>query len=185
MDEQPLHRVQFRLTRADRITPLLEEVVKAITPLLPVQESRHEEIAFKSRVIVSELVTNTLKHTQQKTTVLDALIYADKLCFVRRDFCAPLQFPATSAREAISWPFPAARNGEKIVVYEDDLNALQLTVTTRGATFSVIPKPAEDCNINSLHEHFGLLLICLSCDAFSYEYIPDTQENIFTTCINL
>lgn len=185
MDEQPLHTIQFNITRTDRVAPLLDEVVKSIAPLLLVAESRHEEIAFKSKVIVSELLTNTIKHTQQKSTLLEVAIYREELRFIRRDYCAPLHFPATASRKALEWPLSPALYPDTMVVYEDDLNALWVQVTETGALFSVTPKPAEDCNINSLHEHFGLLLVTLSSNKFTYEYYPDTQENIFTASIRL
>ena len=185
MAEQPLHTIQFRLTRTDRVAPLLDEVIKTVAPLLNIPVARQEEVIFKSKVVISELLTNTIKHTHQKTTLLEAIIYSNKLCFIRRDYCAPLHFPASQHREALSWPLPQNRTGEKIVVYEDDLNALWITVTPTGAEFSVTPKPTEDCNINSLHEHFGLLLITLSSDRFHYEYNPNTAENLFDVCISL
>lgn len=185
MGEQPLHSIQFNITRTDRVAPLLDEVVQSIMPLLRVAPARLEEIAFKSKVIVSELLTNTIKHTQQQTMLLEVTIYDKELRFTRRDHSAPLHFPANTNREPLIWPLDPTQYPEAIVVYEDDLNALWVAVTAEGAIFSVTPKPAEECNINSLHEHFGLLLVALSSNRFTYVFHPDTQENIFTAMIQL
>jgi anti-sigma regulatory factor (Ser/Thr protein kinase) len=141
-------------------------------------------MCFKARVIISELLTNTIKHTQQQTAVLEVEIYKHSLQFVRRDHSLPLQLPATESREALIWPLHEKYHNTKMVVYEDDLNALWITITPPGTTrFSVTPKPADTCNINSLHEHFGLLLVTLSSDSFTYDYNADTGENVFVTFI--
>lgn len=185
MGERLLHTIQFKITRTDKVPPLLDQVIKAITPLLPIAPGRQEEMSFKTRIIISELLTNTIKHTQQQSTVLEVEIYENGLQFVRRDHSLPLHFPAIESREALLWPLHEKYFNKKMVVYEDDLNALWVTISETGAArFSVTPKPAESCNINSLHEHFGLLLVTLSSDSFTYDFNANTGENVFITFIS-
>lgn len=184
MGEGSLHTIQFKVTRVDRVPLLLEEIVKSITPFLSIGPDRYEEVTFKTRVIISELLTNTIKHTQQQTTLLEVEVYKNELRFIRREHALPLHLPATESREALVWPLHDKYYNKKMVVYEDDLNALWITISATGTTrFSVTPKPADTCNINSLHEHFGLLLVTLSSDSFTYDYNADTGENVFVTFI--
>lgn len=162
----------------------LDEISGALHHQLPLEPAAKELALFKVRTIISELLTNTIKHTDQKDSLLELTISGNQLHIVRLDKCSPLQFSATDTRPALIWPLPPEHCHIKHIVYADDLNTLFVEAELQGvAHFTTWQNPSDLFNVNTLQEHFGLLMVTLSADTFTYRYDHQTRENIFTAII--
>lgn len=186
MPETPLYTATFPVTSLINLPVFINELSSTVLEQLPLQGDEAEAVIFKIKVIVSELLTNTIKHTEELArTELSITINKHQMQLVRRDNCNPMHFPATDSRPHLSWPLPPVYNNHTYVVYEDDLNSLSLVIEADSkARFVAWQNPDAFINVPTLNEHFGLLMIALSSNMFSYEYAPGTKENIFTVTIH-
>ncbi|GGH80100.1 hypothetical protein HNQ91_004925 [Filimonas zeae] len=185
MPETPLYTATFTVDSQVDLPVFISDLSNTVSAHLPLAPAEADVVLFKLRVIVSELLTNTIKHTQESaTTLLRVTITSDGMQLIRQDDCAPMHFPANDKRPSLVWPIPAEHCNHRYTVYEDDLNALSLSINDTGtASFYAWQNPDALINIPSLNEHFGLLMIALSTQAFTYEYQPATKANIFTASI--
>lgn len=186
MPETPLYTASFTVDSQVDLPAFINDFSGTVSRYIPLMPADAEAVLFKIRVIVSELLTNTIKHTRESaTTQLNVAITADKLVLIRQDDCAPMHFSATDQRPLLVWPIAAEHYNCRYTVYEDDLNALSVSIDSAGkASFHAWQNPEAFINIPALNEHFGLLMIALTTQAFTYEYQPHSKANIFTAAIH-
>ncbi|BAV10237.1 hypothetical protein SAMN05421788_104392 [Filimonas lacunae] len=184
MSEQPLHTHIFPVSYLKHLPTYLEEVLSFIEQHLPPLYTHSPSLLFYCKTILSELLTNTIKHAEQDATELLITLYPQYLTIIRRDQCPPLHFSCTAQNTSLQWPLAASLLNTRHVIYKDDLNVLHLQLTAEGqAIFEAWQNTGNTFDINTLHEHYGLLMITLSSKIFTYLYDAGTQQNIFTATV--
>ncbi|HWB26333.1 MAG TPA: hypothetical protein VG738_12675 [Chitinophagaceae bacterium] len=175
--------MQFIFTHnASLIRPLLSEVLQYLEELLIVERTDTEDLLHRCKFIITELCTNAIKHSGEAKSILHIYTQEGTLIIKKTDTGKPF----SSCMNNIDISFPLAPEIDTLVLMEDDINRLNLQrVDDYNATFY-----AEQLNLpvaagKRLNEHFGLVLICLSADSFTYTHDPYDGSNIFIASINL
>ncbi|PTR00942.1 hypothetical protein C8P68_101172 [Mucilaginibacter yixingensis] len=141
-------------------------------------------LIFKIKVIVTELLTNSIKHSGHGPTKLSLAINEGRLIIQKMDAGAAF---SASVEEDIKWEWPLTTiPHHPIKLYADMLTGLFVTVTSPHSLHFY----SEDYEIGAdtatgISEHYGLMMICRACDNFTYHFDAVTRHNIFTAIINL
>lgn len=163
--------------RAGDLASFLNNIIYDIGNAVP------RQIAFiesKCRLIVTELLTNALKHSTTNSTIFSISIDSEKLRITKVDQGRPFYLEAWKEREALVWPLDRYQ-GRKLVIYEDMMcclygyieNPNKIVFTTKDFPISTPPRPKE------ILEHFGLMIMTKASDSFIYWYNPESGENVF------
>lgn len=182
----PNHTQQFPVTGLKHLPVFTDQVTDFISRSVPLPPPQLQTLLFRCKTIISELLTNTIKHAEQDKTLLEVHIFEDAVQITRRDGCAPLQLRNKADGQPLHWPLPSLHHNTSHIVYGDDLNTLLLRIDQQGkGKFEALQNSSNDFNVNSLHEHYGLLLIALCSQLFTYLYDTDANENVFTAIVKL
>jgi anti-sigma regulatory factor (Ser/Thr protein kinase) len=129
-------------------------------------------IQFKAKVITTELLNNAIKHSGDTETIIDVVIDNQKITIKKTDN-GPQYDPGGLLTLSV--------RGETITLSSDDLNSMYAIVqddyTIKFIFEENIDKQMVD--LNSISEHFGLLIIARSADEFTYHYDNRTYSNVF------
>lgn len=172
--------------RHENLYPSLNEILEVIKNATA-HLSDAELIAGKCKLILTELLTNALKHSLAAQSTIGVIITAHKIIITKKDSGRPFYLPESEGREEICWPVSKSLKDEEIIIYEDELCTLhaliesenRLIFFTEDLPISVPPRP-----VNIL-EHFGIMILTKSSDEFIYEYNPVTQTNLFQSTVIL
>ncbi len=168
----------------------VDELYPLVTEIYEVIKSRvigDPFTAGKCKLILTELLTNALKHSGVDKTVFKVVFDKNKLLISKADKGKPFNLESFKEREALKWPLDPSYQGEKFTIYEDEMCGLYAYITdpnhviffTEDHPIDPPPRPRD------MLEHFGLLILTKSSDRFEYFFNPETQTNIFTSTINL
>lgn len=147
-----------------------------------------DDVSFRIRTILIELLTNSLKHHSNHVTQIEVSLKNNKLYLKKLDKGNPLQIKTT--HDLLKWPLPAGTPAKsEIAIYGDDFGTLK----GRLKNSNKLEFYTEDVNlqyvdrevIKGLNEHYGLMIITRASDVFKYEYKPGTGANNFTSIIQL
>ena len=135
---------------------------------------------FKIKAVVTELLNNAIKHNGKTDTIFDVFVDENNVLIEKIDE-GPRFDPNgifSSSNEAVKGP---------IKLSSDLLHHLYAVATTDSLLkFFCEEIPAEAVvDVNSVGEHFGLLIITKSADEFLYYYHAPTGTNKFSVSINL
>ena len=133
-----------------------------------------DELFFKAKIIVTELLTNSLKHSGISNTVIVINITDYLLTISKTDFGTPLNLITKYHSTNI-----------KIPITNDILHTLYAVIDNeKHVTFFCDENNMADIlAIDNIVEHFGLLIITKSADRFTYHFNEHTKENIFEVAI--
>jgi hypothetical protein len=145
-----------------------------------------EKIEIRCRLILTELLTNALKHSTARQTILDIIIDEEKIEISKSDKGRNFYLPQWKEREALKWPLKGY-DGNKIVIYEDQMcclygfieNEHKVLFSAKDSELQIPPRPKD------ILEHFGLMILTKSSDSFIYRYDPATESNIFQSRVFL
>lgn len=138
--------------------------------------------------LIVELLTNTIKHSETDTLQLHIEYDGRQLIVQKEDHGKPLILKSCITDEQIGWPLQEKGTEKTIQIYMDAINQLHAIVDEQGHVgFHASETPCENRNncIDSLSEHFGLLIITRSSDKFMYQYNETTGANVFRCYIDL
>lgn len=164
--------------KAETIYPFLKGVVAFIEKH---SLEKEDEVSFKTRVIVTELLTNSIKHTAGSITGVELSINNNIFTIKKIDEGGPFHIKDPS----VEWPLTDLV-GTTLTIYADALNGLfAKVITPNSLSFYSETYPDEDIILSDISEHFGLVIICRACNSFVYQYNPSSKQSIFTVTINL
>ena len=158
---------------AERLVGSLEYMLEHIAGNIPARADA-EDILFKSKVIITELLTNGIKHAGNNNTSFEIETYPDCLVIRKTDLGTPLYLVEPDHQ-------PALAGENKKLISADMLNSLyaiwesenHIRFASEEGTFNeVLP-------VEQVMEHFGILIITCSSDEFTYTYDKHTQSNTF------
>jgi anti-sigma regulatory factor (Ser/Thr protein kinase) len=173
-------RLEFNFDNsADKLVSSLQYMLDHIAGSLP-QQADAEDILFRSKVIITELLTNAIKHAGKGATLMQIETDENRLLISKTDNGMPLYLINT--RNNASAQVEAAN---KRLISADMLNSLYaIWETENHIRFSSEEGSLDDfLSVEEVMEHFGILIITRSSDEFTYTYDRDSRSNIFKVLI--
>jgi len=165
---------------ADKLISSLEHMLGHISSCIPVGADT-ESIMFKCKVIITELLTNAIKHAGNSKTLFNIDSNATRLAISKTDYGMPLYLINTRNNSA-------ADNTKinKRLISADPLTSLYANWERENhIRFSSEEGSLDDfLSVEQVMEHFGILIITNSSDEFTYTYHKDTRSNVFHVLIN-
>ncbi|MES2275062.1 MAG: ATP-binding protein [Bacteroidota bacterium] len=178
MNDWPIKQLLVFHNRVEKIYPFLQDVVAFIERHLP---QKADQISFSARVIVTELLTNSIKHAGKGETGIELSISPDVFIIKKIDQGEPFDLK----QEGATWPLD---NDIKtpVKIYSDALNGLYANIISPySLSFYAESYPNNNDTFEDISEHYGLVIICRASSSFVYLYNPRSRQNIFTVTINL
>lgn len=154
---------------------LLEEILLLIKTNIPNGEGTRE-LLFKSKFILTELLTNAIKHANTHEVKLNIEIKDSVVKFEKQDYGNPLILPQVKNDQF-----------ENAIIVTADIMHILYAVEKEGVAYFYCHEntvPSIDTE-NDFPEHFGLLIITKAADDFSYRYDSETNLNTFTATVSL
>ena len=163
---------------AGKLVSSLQYMLDHITASMPANADS-DDVLFRSKIIITELLTNGIKHAGSGNTTFDIEIDNKKMIICKKDYGMPLYLVTTRNN--------SAHNSEnKKLISGDMLNSLYAIWESENQ----IRFASEECSIDDMlpieqvMEHFGILIITRSSDEFTYTYNKDSRSNIFKVRIS-
>jgi anti-sigma regulatory factor (Ser/Thr protein kinase) len=167
--------VRYEIKKTEAIpVKMLEEMLGFIKENLP-EEGDFASTIFKSKYILTELVTNAIKHTHCKSSTLRIEVTPNMLTFLKTDKGKPLTLPSV----------PGTLASDETVVTSDIMHTLY-TIRREDKQYFYCKDnatPIFEVN-NDFPEHFGLLIITKAADEFYYNYDTSGGLNVFRALVN-
>jgi len=159
------------LNSVDHLTAAIKQTLHFIATSLPDNPAAKQTI-FKAKVIITELLTNSLKHSGTANTLIDITVNEGELEIVKTDFGAPLNLnnannkaPVTNDVLHTLYAVQKSQNKIQFICEENNLGKV--------------------IAIDGIIEHFGLLIITRAADNFTYIYEPETKANKFKATLKI
>lgn len=166
---------------ADGLYPLVTEVIAYITQ----KEKISDDTISKLKLILVELLTNSLKHSGGEKTTLEVATNGTQLTIKKTDSGNGLAI--RYEENLLEWPLPGKHHANRILTVYTDSNAILKAKLTNNCCLQFFIEETEQTgplDINALTEHFGLMIITRACHTFGYEFDIDSCTNTFTASIN-
>jgi two-component sensor histidine kinase len=159
----------------EALTPLLKQILNYINGQLPAL-AKNDDVFFRYKIIITELLTNAIKHSGGEHTVIGIQINEDALVITKADYGK--KFDLLDAGDKIS----ASPEGLRKTICSDPVHVLYAVWESRHKIHFECKENdmADPWDINDMMEHFGLLIITKSADTFFYTYDERTGANLFT-----
>ncbi|MCD8739489.1 hypothetical protein LT679_02645 [Mucilaginibacter roseus] len=157
------------------LTPSLKQVLAFLEDSTGASLVENYELHFKVKSITTELLTNGFKHSHANTVNLLVDIDSSHIIIQKYDSGPPVTFGK---------PGPVA--GKVQLSYDIMCRLFANYTGEHNVSFSI-----EECtddeipDIESVTEHFGLLIIAKCADEFTYHYNAENRLNLFTAVIKL
>ncbi|RYU92109.1 ATP-binding protein [Mucilaginibacter terrigena] len=164
---------------ADGMYPLVLTIIEDLGQI-------NEHTAFKVKMILVELITNSLKHSGQGDTTIAITASGNIITIKKTDTGNGLA--VRCGNNLLEWPLPGKHHAGKIItVYNDSSAVLKAKLHNNCMLLFFIEETEETdpIDINSLAEHFGLMIITRACDKFEYGFDIDTCTNSFTVSLTV
>ncbi|MEJ2880826.1 hypothetical protein [Pedobacter sp. GR22-6] len=157
----------------DEIYSFTKSVLKAV--------NEHKELSMdqqrRIKLILIELVTNSIKHSEDGTSQIKLVI--DHPSLTIQKFEKGLQIEFSSGSQQI--PFEEIDKRLKISFSEENRHHIQ---TLDKYKFKFLNPYLEGLNIEHMPEHFGFYIITMASDSFIYQYDPESKENRYIVNID-
>lgn len=166
---------------ADKLVSSLQYMLDDIAGGIPPQADA-EDIMFRCKAVITELLTNAIKHAGKGSTRFNVDSDGEMLTICKTDTGMPLYLINTRNNAAAD---SAVEN--KRLISADPLSSLYANWESENhIRFSSEEGSLDDfLSVEEVAEHFGILIITNSSDEFTYTYDRNTRENIFRVTIKL
>lgn len=162
------------ITGSNNLTSSLKEMLEFINDNL-VANVPAINLLFKSKIILTELLTNALKHSFSRYTLIDVTVEDHSIIITKSDHGMPLSL--------ITY---ANSSETRIPITHDILHTLYAIPEGKDAIrFGCEESTMKDLDeVQQIVEHFGLIIITKAADKFVYHYCAQTKANKFTVRLN-
>jgi hypothetical protein len=163
------------------LSSALSSIFTYIENQLP-DSAENEPFLLSAKWSITELLTNAIKHGGPHETIFNISLDDQQLIIEKKDSGPPLSLSTIEVVDPLTWPLEDIHTEQHFSLqnYGNDLLRVFIDENCRAIFIS---KEAEEEFMNdpleSLSEHFGLLIITRSTDHFIYEYDLINQINIF------
>lgn len=131
----------------------------------------------KIKMILIELVTNSIKHSGHSDSQIRLVIDEPSLTIQKKEKGVQIEF--MSSEQQI--PFEEIDKTIKISFSTENKHHVK---TLDRYKFRFLDPFKEGLNIEHMPEHFGFYIITLASDSFVYQYDPEKKENHYIVNIN-
>ncbi|MFD0749432.1 ATP-binding protein [Mucilaginibacter calamicampi] len=157
----------------------LREIRAFIYEFLPA-DAASEQLGFKIEMVITELLTNALKHVKNAETCMRIYLDDNYLTIEKTDFGS--QFNPENFADI----FKQAPGYKKLLTY-DELHSIYAVVEMNNTVRFTCEQNdnKKEVDINAINEHFGMVIISRSAEAFTYHYDIASGLNRFTVRMRL
>ncbi|RYZ93135.1 MAG: hypothetical protein EOP47_29685 [Sphingobacteriaceae bacterium] len=156
------------------LTPSLKQVLEYIEENLT-DFAYDEDIYFKAKAIVTELLTNGFKHAGADSVNISVDIDPQYITITKTDYGVP--FPLA---------LPSTATGTKTRLSYDIMHHLYaINERPHHVRFIVEDVTDEEPDVYGIGEHFGLLIITKCAEEFVYDFDETSKLNTFTAKVRL
>jgi len=176
-----MDKLEFEFdNKAGELVSSLEYMLGHIKACLPALAAT-EDVLFKCKVIITELLTNAIKHPGKGKTLFNIELNETSLAISKTDFGLPLYLINTRNNSA-----KAIAETNKRLISADPLTSLYANWESENhIRFSTEEGSSDDSfSVEQVMEHFGMLIITRSSDEFTYAYHRNTRSNVFNVRID-
>ena len=170
---QRANKLEFQFNNSiAELIPSLQLMLQYIGNCIP---ASGEAVLFRSQAILTELLTNAIKHAGVSHTLFSIKAGSHKITIKKADKGQPLNLFGENSNDYAY-----------VLLAADPLNSLYVSRTTnRSVLFRCEENAFDDVlPVDQIMEHFGLLIISKSANKFTYHYNKGTQTNFFTVEIH-
>lgn len=160
--------------RADEILDYVNHVLHALEE----QVSLSLEVKRNIKLILVELVTNSIKHSTDDEALIRVIFNHPTLTIQKVDRGLQIQFASNSQQ------IPFVDINKTIQVSFSEKKKQHIKVLDQYQ-FEFVDAYKEGISLNEIPEHFGLYIITLASDRFIYQHDPESKENRFIVNLKL
>ncbi|MBG6233691.1 anti-sigma regulatory factor (Ser/Thr protein kinase) [Pedobacter sp. CAN_A7] len=136
-----------------------------------------EELERKVKLILIELITNSIKHSTDPEALLQLTITHPRLTIEKIDVGLQIIFEGAEQ-------IPFKEIDKTMQVSFSNNNSHDIKVTDHYK-FRFLDKYKDNMSIDHFPENFGFFIITVASDSFEYEHDPESKKNTFIVQINL
>ena len=157
----------------------LRQILDFINKHLP-QQTEASKIGFRAKFIVTELLTNALKHAGHTETSMRVTIDEKNITIKKMDYGK--RFNPNNLASLLN-----RSPGFKVQLSSDVIHSIYAVVEkgcqVRFAYEENLTNAPLD--ISEIMEHFGMLIIIKAADEFTYQYDQSSGQNTFDVVLKL
>ncbi len=173
-EHSPLNITRKIPSHPDEILDYVHHVLLALEEQVPLRV----EVTRNIKLILVELVTNSIKHSNDDEALIQVSINHPTLTIQKVDKGLQIKFAGDSQR------IPFVDINKTIQVSFSERKKQHIKVLDQYQ-FQFVDAFKEGLELNELPEHFGLYIITLASNEFIYQHDPTRQENRFIVNLNL
>lgn len=165
---------------------IADEIYALAMAVIEYTGQKDDATVSKLKMILVELLTNSLKHSGQEESIIEVETSGNNITIKKID--AGNGFALRCGDNLMEWPLPGRHHTDEIVtIYSDNGAILKANLESNCALQFFIEEAEEPgiIDIDSLSEHFGLMIITRSCDKFTYTFDIDTCTNTFSVSLSV
>jgi anti-sigma regulatory factor (Ser/Thr protein kinase) len=147
-----------------------------------------EAIMSRVKWVITELLTNAVKHSGERETVLKIRINAASIVLIKEDYGKPLVLKGQDTAKKIIWPLEKLVRPVDFPIYHNGMDSLCVRTDEAGRAMFFIEQLAEmemPALLSDTSEHFGLLIMTKASDEFTYEFDAASGLNRFVSTFKL
>jgi two-component sensor histidine kinase len=165
-------------TRESMIESLIE-IRAFINEFLPAHAA-NADLSFKVEIVMTELLTNALKHVTDAETCVRIYLDDSYLSIEKTDFGS--QFNPNNFADIFK-QVP----GYKVLLTYDELNSVYAVLEMNDTVRFICEgkKNRNRIDVNGVGEHFGMIIISRAAEAFTYHYDTSSGLNRFNVRMKL
>jgi len=160
--------------RADEILDYVQYVLHTVEEQVALSLEAKRNI----KLILVELVTNSIKHSKDDEASIQVIINHPTLTIQKVDKGLQIQFASNSHQ------IPFVDVNKTIQVSFSEKKKQHIKVLDRYE-FEFVDAFKEGISLEEMPEHFGLYIITLASNRFVYQHDPTSMENRFIVNLNL
>nr|WP_295925468.1 anti-sigma regulatory factor [uncultured Dyadobacter sp.] len=145
------------------------------------------EVMDKIKWVVVELLTNAVKHSGERESMLKISVTRRMVVLEKEDYGPPMVLVGHEKKK-IMWPLGNVMRPFDFPIYHNGMDSLCVRMDESGKATFFIEQLAElemPALLSDTSEHFGLLIMTKASDEFTYEYDSTTGVNRFISTFNL
>jgi anti-sigma regulatory factor (Ser/Thr protein kinase) len=162
--------------QAAGLYPLVTDIIAYIQKHAQVNEGTQAKL----KMILVELLTNALKHTSQSIAIIKVELTEGSIVIQKTDTGNGLAIQCDN--NLLEWPLPGVHHAGTIITIYNNSNAVlkaKLQDNCNLQFFIEETSETDPIDINSLAEHFGLMIITRAANTFTYCFDIDNCSNNF------
>jgi hypothetical protein len=165
-------------TRESMIESLIE-IRAFINEFLPAHAA-NADLSFKVEIVMTELLTNALKHVTDAETCVRIYLDDSYLSIEKTDFGS--QFNPNNFADIFK-----QAPGYKVLLTYDELNSVYAVLEMNDTVRFICEgkKNRNRIDVNGVGEHFGMIIISRAAEAFTYHYDTSSGLNRFNVRMKL